>query len=62
MIKLKLNIDIQQHKAGTILSLKTDNKGIIVDNFWYRRLKDSATDNCVEIVKKENKKFKNRSE
>ena len=61
MIKLKVNFDLGQHKAGTILSLKTDNKGNILDNFWSRRLKDSIIDNCVEIVK-EDKKSKKRND
>lgn len=60
MIKLKLNVDIKHNKAGTVLSLETDEEGNILDSFWSRRLKDSAIDNCVEIIK--NKKFKKRDE
>jgi len=61
MIKLKLNTDLLNHKVGTVLSLPTDEEENILDSFWARRLKDSAIDNCVEIVK-ENKKSKMRDE
>lgn len=61
MIKLKLNVKLLKHKAGTILSLSTDQNGNIEDSFWARRLKDSKIDNCVEIFK-EDKKSKKRDE
>lgn len=64
MIKLKLNVDITTHKAGTILSLPTDQEGNIENSFWARRLKESAIDGCVSVFeesklvdnKKSNKK------
>ena len=51
MIKLKLNVDLLKHKAGTIISVDSDNEGNIKDSFWARRLKDSVIDGCVELVK-----------
>ncbi len=51
MIKLKLKKNIMHHKAGTVISVACDNEGNLRDNFWARRLRDSAIDNCVEIVK-----------
>jgi len=65
MIKLKLNTDFslrnKNYKAGAVLSLEADEEGNLYDSFWSRRLKDSAIDTCVEIVK-ENKKSKTRDE
>ena len=61
MIKLKLNVDLEKKKAGTILSLETDAEGNILNSFWSRRLKDSAIDGCVEIVN-ETKKSKKRDD
>lgn len=49
-MKLKLNANLKGNKAGTVIEV-ADNNGIPLDNFWARRLKDSAIDNCVEIVK-----------
>lgn len=50
MIHLKLNVPLQGHKVGDVLTLATDSDGIILDEFWFRRLQDSRIDNCVEII------------
>ena len=54
-IKLKLNVDIGYHKKGEVLSISADKKGIPFDRYWRARLKDSALDNCCEIVKNKKK-------
>lgn len=50
MVKLQLNVALRGKKAGDILSLETDSLGNILDNYWASRLKDSSTDNCVQVV------------
>ncbi len=45
---MKLKINNVPGYSGTITI--EDNKGIPVDRFWRNRLKDSKTDNCVEVV------------
>lgn len=50
-IKIKLNTPLRGLPEGTIVSVKT-NKGIPVDSYWRRRIKDSKHDGCVSIVKK----------
>lgn len=49
--KLKLNADLNGHLAGYILNIDCDDKGIPLDQYWRRRLRDSKIDSCVEIVK-----------
>ena len=50
-MKLKLNCDLQKHKAGDIITIDTDENGVPLERYWRSRLKDSEIDNCVEIVK-----------
>lgn len=54
-IQLKLNADIKGDKKGAIITLATYSDGTIVNPFWRARLKDSALDNCCEIVKTKRK-------
>jgi hypothetical protein len=53
-MKLKLNQNLSTPKGkllkGAIISLECDAKKIPLEIFWRKRLKDSAIDNCVEIV------------
>ena len=55
-MKLKLNIDILEYRKGQVITVKAIN-GQPIDRFWRDRLKDSAIDNCVEVVV-ESKKVK----
>ncbi len=54
MIKLKLNKNIRTPEglknSGLIIELDSDCNGIPLNRFWRDRLKDSAMDNCVELV------------
>ena len=52
---LKINKDVGAHKAGSTFKVQCNNDGIPLDVFWRRRLKDSATDNCVEWKEVETK-------
>ena len=53
-MKLKLNQDLSTPKGkllkGAIINLECDVNKIPLDIFWRKRLKDSAIDNCVEVV------------
>lgn len=55
-MKLKLNIDILGYRKGQVIDVESV-KGKPRDRFWRDRLKDSAIDNCVEVVV-ESKKVK----
>lgn len=47
---LKLNDPLREHKAGSIVKIKTDKDGTPVDRYWRDRVKDAAIDGCVEFV------------
>lgn len=52
-MKLKFNLNIKykntEYKKDSIIEVE-DIDNIPTDLFWRNRLKDSAIDNCVEIV------------
>lgn len=54
-ISLKLNTSLKDKKVGSIVTVEVDRDKVIIDPYWRRRLKDAEIDNCVEVVKKENK-------
>jgi len=54
-MRLKLRVDLQKYKAGETIEVKDDGAGTPLDRYWRDRLKDSAIDNCVEIVKPKTK-------
>lgn len=64
MIKLEVNTELRNIKAGSIIELETDEEGNILDSFWARRLQDSPIDNCVSVVtdKMSAKKIKKENE
>ena len=51
-IEIKLNQDLGNYKKNQIIRCEIDNTGIIKNNYWRKRLRDSQTDNCCEIIKK----------
>ena len=57
-MKLKLNLDLKfknkEYKKDSIIEVD-DVDNIPTDLFWRNRLKDSAIDNCVEIVSTQKK-------
>lgn len=58
-MKLKLNQDLKTPKGKLIKDsiIEVDDiDGVPTDRFWRNRLKDSAIDNCVEIINKKDKK------
>lgn len=61
-IEIKINKDLTspsgKYRAGTQLILFVDSEGTPLDYFWRSRLKDSAIDDCIEIVNKSTKKSK----
>ena len=46
------------YTAGVVLDIQIDPSGIPLDQFWRKRLKDAATDGCVEVVKASKKSHK----
>ena len=64
-MKIKLNLDLKGFKKGTILNLK-EKGGIVLEQYWRNRIRDSRFDNCItiinEIEKKEKKKEKKSKE
>ena len=58
-MKLKLNQDLKTPKGKLVKDSVievADIDGVPTDRFWRNRLKDSAIDNCVEIINKKDKK------
>jgi hypothetical protein len=54
-IQLKLNADLGGKKKGAIVTVEIDSNKVITDQYWRRRLEDAELDNCIEIVKNENR-------
>lgn len=50
-VKFKVNAAIGGKVAGQIVTLECDKAGTPLDSFWRRRLRDSASDNCMELYK-----------
>jgi hypothetical protein len=50
-ISVKVNKDIPDYPAGSVVDVGCDDSGVPLSRFWRRRLKDSETDQCCEIVK-----------
>jgi hypothetical protein len=57
-MNLKLNQDLKTPKGklakDSIIEV-ADIDGVPIDRFWRNRIKDSAIDNCVEIVSTQTK-------
>lgn len=56
-MRLKLNFDLRGHKKGDIIDVQ-DKKGVPVDPYWRKRLKESEIDGCVEIYETRSDKIK----
>lgn len=54
--KLKINKAFRGHKAEEIVAVECDENGTPLDQFWRKRVKDSAIDGCVEFVETKNNK------
>lgn len=50
IVKHKLNVALGGYPEGQILNLRCDSDGVPLDPFWRKRLKESARDNCIEVV------------
>lgn len=48
--RLKINKLCGKKKPGDIIKIEVDENNIPLDRFWRNRLKDSAIDNCVELL------------
>lgn len=49
-MKIKLNVDLGKFQKGSIINIKVDDNDIPIEQYWRARLKDSAKDNCIELV------------
>lgn len=54
-LRLKLNAPLGGFPAGREIEIDTDNTGVPLEKYWRDRIKDSAIDHCVSIVKKTRK-------
>ena len=52
-MKIKLNKPLRGYPAGVKVRIDTDGQGTPLELYWRRRLKDSKTDNCIEVMKEE---------
>lgn len=51
LVKFRINKQLKKHKIGDIVRLEVNPDGTPKDRYWYRRLKDAVTDQCIEAVK-----------
>jgi len=50
-IEVKVNSPgLIKELRGSNFDIQTDKKGVPLSRFWRRRLRDSITDNCCEVV------------
>lgn len=52
MIENKSMVNLHGVKPGKQVEIKVDAKGVPLDQHWRRRLRDSESDGCIEIVAK----------
>ena len=50
-IVLQLNTDLGGKKAGDSVTCLVDRDGVIIDQYWRRRVAEAEIDSCVTIVK-----------
>ena len=50
ILKQDLRTPTGKLRAGDEVIIACDNDGLPLDNFWRNRLRDSAIDNCLEVV------------
>lgn len=58
--KLKLNVDLNGHKAGEVISIKVDKDGVPLNQFWRNRVADAPIDRCVAWVNNAAKSVKKK--
>ena len=57
-IQIKINGSIPGHAPGKIVTVQCDEEGTPLDFHWRRRMRDSETDGCCEVVKPQAKSKK----
>ena len=50
ILKQGLRTPTGKLKAGDEVIIVCDNDDLPLDNFWRNRIKDSAIDNCLEVI------------
>ena len=63
-LKLKINADglAKGIKKGDVITIDVDEHNTPFDFFWFRRLRDSRLDNCVQIVEERKESKRSKSE
>lgn len=51
IIRIKVNVDLPGHPAGSVVRVTAHDDGTPVSSFWRRRLRDSVIDGCCEIMR-----------
>jgi len=46
----KINKPLPGFKVGDVANVEVDDDGVAIDMLWSRRIRDAATDNCIEEV------------
>jgi hypothetical protein len=53
---LRLNVPLKGFSKGAAVLVVVDQNGVVLDQYWRRRVKDATTDNCVQFVNPKKKK------
>ena len=53
LISIKVKKNLGDIWAGSVIRVEADKNGLPLDRYWRDRLKDSAIDDCCEILEKE---------
>lgn len=49
-MKIKLNVSMMGYPEGHEIDIELDKRGNPTDKFWRNRIRDSKSDNCIQIV------------
>lgn len=52
-IENKSMVSLHGLKPGKQTEIEVDDKGVPLDQHWRRRMRDSASDGCIEVVQHE---------
>ena len=49
--RIRINTTLPGYgKDGDIVYVMTDPRGVVMDRFWRRRLRDAVNDGCCELI------------
>lgn len=61
-VKFQVNKICGGHQIGDVIELQCDEDGSPVSRYWYRRLIDAQTDNCISLIEEHGIKTKKLEE